>query len=570
MVPGLRRPLFPVLALMGLVLVGAVELAGARESAAPTGPCSEPVQTEGGRVSGMLEEATGTCRWLGVPYAAPPVGALRWQRPKPVLPWDGVREARSFAPSCSQTGAMVFVNADPSGEQSEDCLYLNIWRPQEPGEPLPVLVWVHGGGYSGGTPNTPMYHGGNLASRGRIVVVSVAYRLNIFGFFASQALVDEDPDGSAGNYALWDQIAALEWIRDNIAAFGGDPNRVTIAGESAGGWSVCNLLVSPPAEGLFQGAIMESGGCQSATTLARGFEVSAEAAARFGLDANDLEALRAIPARKLLRKGVDWENHGFKWLPRIDGVVLPAQPIDRIEANQYHHVPLIAGANRDEVNDSLYLHPFRFLHGKRRYPKRIAKSYGEDAVQGIVARYPAEAFERISDAYGKVATDAALLCPTMAGARAVAEHQDAVWLYRFDYDDVRFGRFVGAFHGSEIPFVFGNFEGWPASLFYTRRRARRAAPLADAIMGYWSRFVHTGDPNGPNGPFWPPLTDHDQFMRFDLKPEVVTLSREAIDRCTFWRNYAEAHPRFVESLGILGDGVTSNDDESTHRGADHD
>ncbi len=546
----LRHRHSTAIVLLGLVVAQQRGELGAQETEMSL--CSDPVDTSAGLVSGVLEEETGTCNWKGVPFAAPPVGALRWRPPAPPGTWDGIRDATEFAPRCMQTGVMFAVNADPSGSMSEDCLFLNIWRPVEPAEPLPVLVWIHGGGYSGGTPNTPMYHGGNLASRGGLVVVSVAYRLNIFGFFASEALVEEDPGGSAGNYGLLDQIAALEWIRDNIGAFGGDPSRVTVMGESAGGWSVCNLLATPLAKGLFHRAIMESGGCHDATTMDRGFEVSTEAAGRLGLDPNDLEGLRAVKAKKLLRRGVEWENAGFKWLPRIDGVVLAAQPIDILESGDYNSVPLIAGANRDEVNDTVYLHPFQFFHGQKRYRKRLEKMFGADAAPQISALYPRDAFDRTVHAYQKVTTDVALLCPTMAGARAVAAHQLDVWLYRFDYDDFRFGGMLGAFHGSELPFVFGNFDGWPARMFFNKRRARHAAPLSDTIMDYWIRFAHRGDPNGPGATTWPSLAEQNSFMRFDEIPEVKPLTEQAIARCTFWRAYADENPWIVETLGIVG------------------
>ncbi len=513
-------------------------------------PCIDPVQTAAGLVQGDADLETGTCVWKGVPYAAPPVGPRRWRPPQSPEPWDGVRAAREFAPRCMQKGAMELINHDPSGEMSEDCLTLNIWR-KATGGPYPVFVWIHGGALSGGTANTPMYHGGRLAARGGLVVVSINYRLNIFGFFASPALRDEDAEGMVGNYGLLDQIAALEWIQENIAAFGGDPSRVTIAGESAGGWSVCNLLATPLAAGLFHGAIIESGGCHDATTLERGFEVSAEAAGRLELDLNDLEALRAIPAKKLLRKGVQWENKGIKWLPRIDGVVLTAQPIDLLMSGAYNQVPLLAGANRDEAHDTVFLDPFQFFHGRKRYQKRLRKMFGADEGSKIASLYDRDTFDHTIDAYRKVATDVALLCPTMGGARAVASHQPDVWLYRFDYDDFRFGSTVGACHGMEIPFVFGTFDAWPMRPFYSRRRIREAESLADTIMGYWIAFAHQGDPNSPGALPWPPLSEGNQFMRFDETSSVEALDAQTLARCDYWQAYAEANPWIVETLGFL-------------------
>ena len=259
------------------------------------GPCEAPVATEAGVLRGVEDD--GACAWLGIPYAEPPVGERRWRPPASVEPWEGIRDAQGFAPRCAQKGIMETINFDPSHERSEDCLYLNAWRPRQVEGPLPVMVFFHGGGLFGGTANTPMYHGHGLAQGGDVLVVTVNYRLAIFGFLATEGLVEEDPNGSAGNYGLLDQVAALKWVQANAAALGGDPERVTIFGESAGGWSVCNLMASPLAEGLFHGAIMQSGGCRAVTSMERGVAYGATVSEHLGCDAKDPDCLRGLSTR---------------------------------------------------------------------------------------------------------------------------------------------------------------------------------------------------------------------------------------------------------------------------------
>jgi len=236
------------------------------------GLCSEPVETESGRVSGFDDDDTDTCVWLGVPYAAPPVGDLRWRAPRQASAGEEVLEATAYGDKCMQKAEInEMINPSPEEIYSEDCLYLNIWRPTKSGI-FPVMVWIHGGGYQSGTGTSRLIQGDRLAEAGEVVVVTINYRVNVFGFFTHPALREEDPDDSVGNYGSLDQVAAIRWVSDNVEGFGGDPGNVTIFGQSAGGRSICSLIATPLTQGLFHKAILESGGCQTSKSLEHGYE----------------------------------------------------------------------------------------------------------------------------------------------------------------------------------------------------------------------------------------------------------------------------------------------------------
>ena len=314
---------------------------------------AEQVKINSGTLQGSAVAGTNVRAFLGIPFAAPPVGKLRWQPPQPAHPWQGVRKADAFGPRCMQRTVysdMVFRDKGPS----EDCLYLNVWTPaQSASERLPVMFWIYGGGFQAGATSEPRQEGMNLAKKG-VVVVSANYRLGIFGFFSHPALAKESPHQASGNYGLMDQIAALRWVKENIAAFGGDPANVTIFGESAGSWSVSELMASPLAKGLFQKAIGESGAefgagpnLHAAPSLAQSEEAGEKFAKAIGADS--LAALRAIPADKLLQES----TKGRFW-PNVDGYVLP-QSVETIFAEgRQSHVPLLAGWNKDENMGNVY------------------------------------------------------------------------------------------------------------------------------------------------------------------------------------------------------------------------
>ncbi len=357
--------------LLGFVLV---------VSQAVAARAADQVKIASGTLQGAPVAGTNVRAFLGIPFAAPPVGKLRWQPPQPVHPWQGVRQADAFGPRCMQRTVysdMVFRDQGPS----EDCLYLNVWTPApSASERLPVMFWIYGGGFQAGATSEPRQEGMNLAKKG-VVVVSVNYRLGIFGFFAHPALAKESPHHAAGNYGLMDQIAALRWVKENIAAFGGDPANVTIFGESAGSWSVSELMASPPAQGLFQKAIGESGAefgagpqLHAAQTLGQSEKAGEKFAQSIG--ANSLAALRAIPADKLLQESA--KGH---FGPNVDGYVLP-QSVDRIFAEgRQSHVPLLAGWNKDENMGNVY--STKTPPTAANLKKAIRKRFGPEAGQAL-------------------------------------------------------------------------------------------------------------------------------------------------------------------------------------------
>ncbi len=460
--------------------------------------CSQSVVTVQGMVKGQAEKDLPVCSYKGIPYAAPPVGEFRFKPPQPPAHRTGTLEALQFGPSCPQVE--ILGSGGRSQSFSEDCLTLNIWRPQKSGT-FPVMVWIHGGGYIVGAGNYEMYHGANLAAKHNVVVVSINYRLGALGFLALPELAQEDPNGSTGNYGLFDQVAALEWVRDNIANFGGNPKNVTIFGESAGGGSVCELLVSPRAAGLFHRGIIESGSCDFSQTLEEGYAYGRKFAASAGCTDEDARAcLRTLPAEKLITR----ISMKLNYLPTIDGYYLTDRSIDLIAQRKFNRVPVMIGTNRDEGNYILIFKPLSLFASKKKVIKLVKQALGARADE-ILAMYSFDDY-RIpvllssairSDGFGSRGFDA---------AEKLSAHVP-VYYYRFDWDEQRLGRIMGAFHGLEIPLVFGNLSlHFPASnlrLVMTKKAARKAEPLSEQMMTYWSNFARTGDPNGAGLTEWP-------------------------------------------------------------------
>jgi len=500
--------------------------------------CSAPIKTGSGLVKGLAESDMQTCVWRGVPYAEPPVGELRWKAPQPVKPWEGVRDGSVWGARCMGKGGWVVkhFDADPSGKMSEDCLYLNIWRPKKEGK-FPVMVWLHGGGYAMGTANTPLYWGDRLAQSGDVVVVSINYRLNYFGFLALPALREEDPNKSVGSYGSLDQVAALKWVKKNIAAFGGDPQNVTVFGESAGGLSVCTLMASPLASGLFERAIIESGACKVGAPLELSYARGKRAASAWDCGPDDLECLRAVPASKIVssRRG----PHMGLFMPLQDGYFLNAFAIDILRSGNFNKVPLLAGFNRDEftiIAKALALSSRKA--GPEAYQKKIAAllSLDKKDADQLVKLYPISAYDnKVINAYGQMRSDTGIICPTYLGLEAAAGHKVDAYLYRFDYDDFRLGKRIGAMHAMELPFVFGSFGRFSIKLF-SGQNLEKAKPLSKMMMGYWTNFAKTGNPNGPGLPEWPKFDPIDQKLLVldeQVKVEPAGLS----DRCKFWEEH---------------------------------
>jgi para-nitrobenzyl esterase len=448
-----------------------------------------PVMTADGAVAGQRQGGVDVYR--GIPFALPPLGAWRWRSPQPVPPWQGVRDASQFAPACMQQGVSMPGETTPA--VSEDCLYLNVWAPpRRPGQRLPVIVWIHGGGYVNGSASMPLYHGDRLARKG-VLVVTIAYRLGALGFLAHPALSAESPHLSSGNYGLMDQIAALEWVQRNIAAFGGDPHRITIAGQSAGAMSVSALLVSPRAKGLFQRAIAQSGGIFEPPQLAPGYLlVNAERdGARYmeSLGVATLEAMRKLPAERLT--GGNAISH-----PVIEPDVLPLSPYDAYVQGRYHDVPLLIGSNSEEASALVDVSAVR----ADRFEADISASFGA-LPPALLAAYPHATDAQAREARLGFERDLRFGWDMWAWARLAQSGHSAVYYYSFAQRPPFPAGSVyagwGASHFAELWYMFDHLGQAP----WTWRAADRR--LAATMSGYWVQFAATGDPNGKGLPHWP-------------------------------------------------------------------
>jgi len=487
-----------------------------------------PVRVDGGLVRGTLEG--GLTVYRGIPFAAPPVGDLRWRAPQPAVSWDGVRQADSFAPSCMQGG-------NPPSGKSEDCLYLNVWTPAESSDDrIPVLVWIYGGGFGGGSTALPVHSGEKLAARG-VLLVSVAYRVGQLGFLAHPELSAESPNQVSGNYGLLDMIAALQWINENIAAFGGDPNQVTIFGESAGGIAVSMLSASPLANGLFQGAISQSGGSfgPPRTTLFPGENVKllsdaeqAGVAWSASAGAASLAELRELDAASLPG------GRDLSW-PIIDGWALPDDQYELYEAGNYNDTPILVGYNSDEGLS---------FPGGDTPEAHIAAArtrYGPFA-DDLLEAYPVGA-TTVPRSARNLARDAAFGWHTWSWARLQARTGDSnAYFYYFDQhpdyaqDSPQAGR--GSPHGQDVAYVFQHLD--PDN----PRVTESDLEISDAMATYWTNFAKYGDPNGAGMPEWPAFSDDNPvLMYFAGTPHTGPLpdaeALKVLDAYFAWRRTPE-------------------------------
>lgn len=496
------------------------------------GPLASPiVRTSHGPVRGVRGD--GHQAYLGIPYAAPPIGDRRWRAPTPPEPWTEPRDASSRPPRCVQRSFGL-----PLASQ-EDCLYLNVHAPDPLPDRAPVMVWIHGGSFTFGEGmQTDGGTAGDVLARERgVVVVSMNYRLGALGFFGEPRLGE-----ASGNFGLADQIAALRWVKENIAAFGGDPENVTLFGESAGGLSVCAHLVSPETEGLFQRAIVQSGLCDSTPTTQGEARASAEELTRqLGCDGKEIGAcLRSRSAEEIMAAADEVSGAGelgarLRWRPYVDGAILPGSIRERVEAGAFHRVPILVGWNADEGTvDVLFEELGGATVGERTYRDlvaRLARRARVDA-DAILERYPRSAFADIGDAVARVIGDASTACPSRRFARLLAEQGAEVHVYRFAYRDaafqIPFVSDLGAFHSAEIQYVFGH----PAGLFRSVFEGDDAE-LHEALAGYWTRFAATGDPNGGGAPRWPRHdVESDAYLLLD---ETISAGRGAdAAACAVW------------------------------------
>ena len=511
--------------LAGLAAMGAATVASPQTPA----PVQTPpvVRVESGELQGVVDD--GVASFKGIPFAAPPVGDLRWRPPQPAAPWTGVRQAAEFGANCMQGrfGPPPAPGAPPARVASEDCLFLNVWRPASAtsGAKLPVMVWIHGGGFMGGSGASPNTSGAQFAKQG-VVLVSVNYRLGRFGFFAFPALRRERPDETKGNYAYMDQIAALQWVKRNIAAFGGDPNNVTIFGFSAGGVSVHSLLASPMARGLFHKAIAESGGSRDSVLTARpmredgvdpNYPVSAETiginfARSMGIEGTDeaaLASLRALSAEQVLRGAPAPAGANapppVETTPVLDGKLVTETAETAYKARHQPRVPLLVGSNSADTAGNRV---------KATTKEQLFARYGQWSAQAKAA-YDPDGSGELAALVAKANDDFGQAEPARFAANAFATNGSPVYLYRFSYVQtaMREQMRAGAPHGGEIGYVFGTLTARPGTTLTPEDQA-----VSRLAQSYWVNFAKTGDPNGPGLPAWP---GHDpkKDLIFDFRPD---------------------------------------------------
>lgn len=486
------------------------------------------VITDKGPVKGAIAGATRT--FFGVPYAAPPVGDLRWKPPQPAKAWSEPLDATKKGPFCPQLSAL---GSSPMAGTSEDCLSLNVWTPSiAPGSKAPVLFWIHGGGFILGSGAEATYDGQLLSEATGAVVVTINYRLGPLGFLAHGALAAEDAGHpSSGMYGFEDQRAALAWAKANIAAFGGDPGNITLFGESAGGISTCLHLLSPASKGLFHRAIIESGPCSvGASATAKENELQGAALAKaVGCEdpTTELACLRGKKADELLvalpgKKGLIGGD-GVNWFPMVDGINLPDQPALLLDAGQIEKVPVILGTNKNE--GTLFFAIGATAADDAEYEALMSSVFGGQGA-AIVAHYPSASFGSAKDAAAEAFGDGAFVCPTRRTARALAKASVPTRLYHFTHAPKALFPNLGAFHSTELPFLFGN-----AYLGITLDEEEQA--LSKAMIGYWSRHALSGDPNGEGALAWPSFElGSDTHLVLDLQLSTASGLKSA--DCDFW------------------------------------
>ena len=517
------------------------------------------IETVEGPIQGFAKG--GVNEFLGVPYAQPPVGDMRWRPPVTHAPWTGVLQAKAFGPACAQVTTLG-VFAGPANE-NEDCLYLNVFMPNVPpfaGQKLPVLVWIHGGGLFDGASND--YDATALATKGPMVVVTLNYRLGLFGFLAHPAL---DGDGHPfANYGLLDQQASLAWVNRNIDRFGGDKNNVTLAGQSAGARSVIANLTSPFAKNLFQRAILESGGYAGFAPLpfaeSKGRDFAVAAGCGSGASPTVAKCLRALPAARVMAlSGTASVNAPYVTGFIVDGEVLPLREMGALQGGHFNHVPVLNGSVRDEGNffiaiSEYFSGPPRMARGKADYDTAVTKIYKGNAgplgsppayptgtVKKVLAQYPVDAYASPQLALSAVLTD-----PMVCRARhlnQILAGQVPVYAYEFDdrtapaYFPEMPGFVPYAYHTSDLQYLFPLYHGGNAGVSHPLSPRQRA--LSDQIVAGWANFARTGNPNGTAGRPWPRFENKPTRPAYlsENIPALSTLSDEqysARHHCEFW------------------------------------
>lgn len=519
---------------VALALVPAAFLAD-KATAAQSAPPTEPsvVRTDTGQLRG---QSTGAARvFNGIPYAAPPVHGLRWKAPQPVKRWDGVRDALTLSSACPQQD-----NPEaPGGSTAEDCLYLNVTTPaQKTAKPRAVVVWIPGGGFLTGAGNS--YEASKLATRGDVVVVTVSYRLGIFGFFGYPGLA------GSGTYGIQDQQAALRWVQRNARAFGGDPRKVTVAGESAGGMSVCAQLTSPTSTGLFTKAVMQSGSCTfnwadnsqypgqaadspwvpQSTVQATGKDWAASRKEDLKCKPGQamLDCLRAADPAVLVEDTLQFTQPAYG-----GAAVLPVSPAKAMKAGLFHQVPVLSGNNHDEAAGWMAAFNGGDLTDAD-YPRLLTDMVGAADAVKVQREYPLAQYGSTVAAWTAVTTDRIWSCTQVANDQQAAR-KVPVYAYEFaDKHSPLAGPGQGAAHAVELPYLF-SLGGYDFPMSETQKR------LSEQMIDYWTAFARTGDPNGPGRPHWA-AAGQDDIRGLSLAPtdqggiKTVDLSTE--HHCDFW------------------------------------
>jgi para-nitrobenzyl esterase len=477
------------------------------------------VTVSGGRVRGVQRGEVWS--FTGIPYAAPPVGSLRWRPPQEPERWSEVRDGSAFGPIAPQPAAVAGITSpsDPSAAepQDEDCLSLNVWTPELPADPSPgpgagrpVMVWIHGGGFTGGSGSVALYRGGDLVRNGDVIVVTINYRLGALGFLGHPCVTDAD--GYCGSWGLHDQVAALRWVQENIAQFGGDAGNVTIFGESAGGFSVTALLAAPMARGLFRRAIVQSGGAHVHTSE-QGELAGVRLGEALGLAQLDRETLLTVPAVDLVAGATamaqgrpDAGSIPLPFLPVIDGSFLPEHPLDAVQAGSAAGVDVVIGTNRDELTLFSLGNPALAGLDDRGVHRWIANAAPDVPTDELLESYRTARSARqegvsAQEMWVAVGTDNIFRWPSLQLAAAQQAQGSRTFVYLFDWESPAFGGILGSCHALELPFVFGAVRSLAVQLF------SGSGPPVDALsqqmQSAWLAFARTGDPSGGAAGDWP-------------------------------------------------------------------
>jgi para-nitrobenzyl esterase len=505
-------------------------------SALPAQPPLRTVEarTANGAVQGVVSADNRVRTFKGIPFAAPPVGALRWNAPQPAASWTGVRRSVDYGPRCMQGriyNDMVFNDAGPS----EDCLYLNLWMPEAAYDgraperiKLPVMVWIFGGGFQAGSTSEPRQDAGNLSKKG-VMVVSFNYRLGVFGYFSHPELARESGRNASGNYGLLDQVAALQWVHENIARFGGDPDNVTIFGESAGSLSVSALMASPLARGLFQRAIGESGAFFGPTMPLKPHADTEQANAKWAeaaFGATSIEKLRALPADQLLQAAL--KAGQMRFTPNIDGYYLTESVAAAFAAGKQARVPLLAGWNLDEGSYRTFFAGQPPTAGN--YAARARAQFGDQAA-AFLKVYAAGTDAEAKRAAADFAGDQFIAFSTWKWIDAHLKTGTApVYRYHFEQTLPPEGPEATAPHAAEIEYVF--------TVLSSRRLPWRPEDrqVSDRMAAWWTNFAKTGDPNGADLPKWPPYRAEDGYQVMHIAADAHAAPDTQRARYEFYEN----------------------------------